>query len=74
MIILDWIGSKLFFAKLKIEIYRTAKHSDEWIKFATNLAIAYKDATPEEIRTELISAVAEKVHEDGNKRREKDGK
>lgn len=67
MIILDWIGSKLFFAKLKIEIYRTAKHSDEWIKFATNLAIAYKDATPDDIRKDFIDAIATKVHEDNKK-------
>lgn len=71
MIIIDWIGSKLFYAKLKIEIYRTFKHGDEWIKFLTNLAIAYKDATPETIKKEFVGALAEKVHNDNSRDKEK---
>lgn len=71
MIILDWIGSKLFYAKLKIEIFRTFKNGDDWLKFLNNLAIAYKDATPDEIRKEFVSALAGKVHDSVSKEREK---
>ena len=71
---ITWIRSKIFYAKLKKEIFKAFVHGDDWIKFLTNLAVAYKDATPEVIRKEFISALAEKVHNEASKEREKKAK
>lgn len=61
------IGYMVFKHKMKVAIFDAFNHGDEWITFATKLAVAYKDATPEEIRKDLIMDIAEKVHEDGHK-------
>lgn len=61
------IGYMVFKHKMKIAIFDAFNHGDEWVKFATKLAVAYKDATPEEIRKDFIEAIANKIHEDNKK-------
>ena len=68
---ITWIRSKIFFAHLKKEIFKAFSHGDDWMKFLTNLAISYKNATPDEIRKEFVSALAGKVHDSVSKEREK---
>ncbi len=62
-----WIKQKLFFRTIKKEVFRIFEHGDEWVTFLTNLAIAYKDSTPDNIRKEFVDALATKIHEDSSK-------
>lgn len=69
---LNYIKSKLFYAKLKIEIYKAFSHSDDYVKMITKLAIACKDMTAEEVKAEFLKefagAVHDSVHKDGERR------
>lgn len=58
------IGYIVFKHKIKVAIFDAVNHGDEWIKLMTNLATAYKDAAPDDIRKDFIDAIATKVHED----------
>lgn len=52
----------MFKHKMKVAIFEAFDHGDEWIKFLTGLAVAYKDAAPEDIHKEFIGKLAEKIH------------
>lgn len=58
-----YIKSKLFYAKLKMEIYKALSHSDDYIEMFTKLAIAAKDMTPEEVKSEFMQTFAGIVHD-----------
>lgn len=60
---LNYIKSKLFYAKLKMEIYKALSHSDDYIEMFTKLAIAAKDMTPEEVKGEFLKEFAGIVHD-----------
>ena len=60
---LNYIKSKLFYAKLKMEIYKALSHSDHYIELFTKLAIAAKDMTPEEVKSEFMQTFAGIVHD-----------
>lgn len=64
---LTYIKSKLFYAKLKVEIYKALSHSEDYIAMLTKLAIACKDMTPEEVKAEVLKEFAGAVHESVNK-------
>lgn len=53
----------IFKHKMKVAIFDAFDHADEWVRFVTNFAVAYKDSSPEEIKKDFISALAGKVHE-----------
>ena len=57
----------VFKHKMKVAIFDAFNHGDEWIKFATKLAVAYQDASAEDIRKEFISEIASKAHEEAQK-------
>ena len=65
--IANYFGYIVFKHKMKVAIFDAFNHGDEWIKFATKLAVAYKDDTPDDIRKDFIDAIATKVHEDNKK-------
>lgn len=58
------IGYIIFKHKMKIAIFDAFNHADEWIKFVTNFAIAYKDATSEDISKDFMMALAGEIHKD----------
>ncbi len=59
----NYIKSKIFFAKLKIELYKALSHSEDYIELFTKLAIASKDMTPEEVKSEFFKEFAGVVHD-----------
>lgn len=62
-IMINYIKSKLFFAKLKIELYKALSHSEDYLELFTKLAIASKDMTPEEVKSEFFKEFAGVVHD-----------
>lgn len=58
-----YIKSKLFFAKLKIEIYKAFEHSEDYVGMFTKLASASKDMTPDEVKKEFLNVLASVIHE-----------
>ena len=58
-----YIKSKLFFAKLRIEIYKAFEHSEDYIWMFTKLASASKDMTPEEVKKEFLNVLAGVIHD-----------
>ena len=60
---LNYIKSKLFYAKLKVEIYKALSHSDDYVELFTKLAIAAKDMTPDEVKSEFMQTFAGIVHD-----------
>lgn len=60
---LNYIKSKIFYAKLKMEAYKALNHSEDYIAMFTKLAVASKDMTPEEIKKEFLTAFAGVIHE-----------
>lgn len=60
---ITYIKSKIFFAKLKMEIYKALSHSDDYVEMFTKLAIASKDMTPEEVKSEFLKEFAGMVHD-----------
>lgn len=66
-----WIKQKLFYAKIKREIFNAFEHGDEFFSMLNKLAISLKDATFEEVRHEFISALAGFAHEQAEKDRKK---
>lgn len=60
---INYIKSKLFFAKLKVELYKALSHSEDYIELFTKLAIASKDMTPEEVKSEFFKEFAGIVHD-----------
>lgn len=60
---INYIKSKLFFAKLKVELYRVLSHSEDYMELFTKLAIASKDMTPEEVKSEFLKEFAGVVHD-----------
>lgn len=67
MVIPNFIMRKIFHHKIKKAIFETFNHADEWINMLTKLTVSVKDMTPEDVRKEFISALAEKIHEDNKK-------
>ena len=65
--IANYFGYIVFKHKMKVAIFDAMNHGDEWIKFVTKFATAYKDSTPEDIRQDFVNALADKIHEDGKK-------
>lgn len=74
-IMINYIKSKLFFAKLKMELYKALSHSENYLEMFTKLAIASKDMTPEEVKSEFFKEFAgvvhDYVHRDDNNESEK---
>jgi len=72
---INYIKSKLFFAKLKVELYKALSHSEDYMELFTKLAIASKDMTPEEVKSEFFKEFAgvvhDYVHRDDNNESEK---
>lgn len=60
---INYIKSKLFFAKLKIELYKALSHSENYMELFTKLAIASKDMTPEEVKSEFLKEFASVVYD-----------
>lgn len=60
---LKYIKSKLFFAKLKMELYKALSHCEDYLEMFTKLAIASKDMTPEEVKNEFSKEFAGVVHD-----------
>ena len=60
---LNYIKTKIFFVKLKMEIYKALSHSDNYVEMFTKLAIAAKDMTPEEVKVEFMQTFAGIVHD-----------
>ena len=60
---INYIKSKLFFAKLKMELYKALSHSEDYMELFTKLAIASKDMTPEEVKSEFMQTFAGIVHD-----------
>jgi hypothetical protein len=60
---ITYIKSKIFWAMLKIEIYKALSHSDEYVELFTKLAIAAKDMTPNEVKSEFMKTFAGIVHD-----------
>lgn len=59
----DYVKSKLFFMMLKVELYKTLSHSEDYLEMFTKLAIASKDMTPEEVKSEFLKEFAGVVHD-----------
>lgn len=68
---ITYIKSKLFYAKLKIEIFKAFSLSNAYIEMLTKLAIASKDMTADEVKKEFLKELAgiihDSVHEDDTK-------
>lgn len=62
-----YIKSKLFFAKLKMEIYKAFENSEDYINMFTKLAIASKDMTPDEVKKEFLNEFASVIHDSVHK-------
>jgi hypothetical protein len=62
-IMFNYIKSKFFFAKLKVELYKALSHSEDYLDLFTKLAIASKDMTPEEVKSEFLKEFAGVVHD-----------
>ncbi len=60
---ITYIKSKIFWAMLKIEIYKALSHSDDYVELFTKLAIAAKDMTPDEVKSEFMKTFAGIVHD-----------
>lgn len=60
---ITYIKSKIFWAMLKVEIYKALSHGDDYIEMFTKLAIATKDMTPEEVKSEFMQTFAGIVHD-----------
>jgi len=60
---INYIKSKLFFARLKIELYKVLSHSEDYLEMFTKLAVASKNMTPEEVKSEFIKEFAGVVHD-----------
>ncbi|RFZ78211.1 hypothetical protein DS742_13920 [Lacrimispora amygdalina] len=74
---LNYIKSKLFYAKLKMEIYKALSHSDDYIEMLTKLAIASKEMTPDDVKKEFLAELASVIHDsvhkdDGNDKKERE--
>lgn len=59
---LNYIKSKIFFAKLKVELYKAFSHSKDYIEMFTKLAIASKDIPPEDVKKDFLSELAGMIH------------
>ncbi len=62
-IMFNYIKSKLFFARLRVELYKALSHSEDYLEMFTKLAIASKDMTPEEVKSEFLKEFAVVVHD-----------
>jgi hypothetical protein len=60
---ITYIKSNLFFMKLKMELYKALSHSEDYIEMFTKLAMASKDMTPEEVKSEFLKEFAGVVHD-----------
>ncbi|WP_342759395.1 hypothetical protein [Kineothrix sedimenti] len=69
---ITYIKSKLFYAKLKIEIFKAFSQSNAYIEMLTKLAIASKDMTAEEVKKEFLKELAGVIHDSVHKDDTKD--
>ena len=59
----NYIKSKIFYARLKVELFKAFSHCDDYIELLTKLAIASKDMTLEEVKSEFFKEFAGIVHD-----------
>lgn len=64
---IKFIRRKIFYHQIKKAIFEAFEHGDEWINLITKLAVACKDMTPDDVKKEFISALAEKIHSNNQK-------
>ncbi len=60
---ITYIKSKIFWAMLKMEIYKALSHSDDYVELFTKLAISAKNMTPDEVKSEFMKTFAGIVHD-----------
>lgn len=72
--VINYIKMKLFYYNMKKAVFEMANNADDVINFITNLAISCKDMTGNDLRKEVIHAIAELAHEEGQKLREAEKK
>lgn len=68
---ITWIKQKLFYSKLKKQIFLALEHGDEWINMLTKLATSCKDMTPEDLRKEFMATLCETIHDANEKQKTK---
>lgn len=71
---IKYIKMKLFYFQMKRAIFEAFEHGDDVINFITNLAISCKDMTGDELRKEVIHAIASLAHDQAVKERETEKK
>lgn len=59
----NYIRSKIFFANLKMELFKVLTHGDDYVEMFTKLAIAAKDMAPDEVKSEFMQMFAGIVHD-----------
>lgn len=64
MLLINWIRVKRKELKIKLQLFSMIEDISKYADFATKLIGSCKDMTGDELRKEVISAIAEKVHED----------
>ena len=64
---LNYIKSKIFFASLKMELFKALSHSDDYIEMLTKLAIASKEMTPDDVKKEFLAELASVIHDSVHK-------
>lgn len=60
---INYIKSIIFFAQLKVELYKALSHSEDYIELFTKLAVASKDMTPDEVKSEFFKEFAGVVYD-----------
>lgn len=66
---INYIKMKIFYYQMKKQIFQLFLHGDLVIDFIKNLAISCKDMTGDELRKEVIDAIADKAHEEAQRQK-----
>ena len=66
---IKYIRMKMFYYQMKKTIFEMFEHGDEVINFITNLAISCKDMTGDDLRKEVVHAIAGLAHDTAQKER-----
>lgn len=64
MLLINWIRVKRKELKIKLQILSIADDLPKYSQFLSNLITSCEGMPGDELRKEVISAIAEKVHED----------
>lgn len=67
---IKYIKMKLFYYQMKKSLFEMFEHGEDVLNFITNLAISCKDMTGDDLRKEVIHAIAEMTHDAAQKERE----